>query len=353
MARVSLRDVTQFLAVAGLSIALGTGCTFESDGEPGPVGAPSFDYDDIDVGDEEATLDFEAGHPATAPHPMAAEIVAFADNPTSVAASSDGVYWTDASTAFDSPSSVMGQSATGSAAVEFSSHYGYAVGLVAHAGFLYWADVQNGVILSAPGNGGDAVTVVDGLQAPYAVTADDRALYWTDIEAGTIMSYDFATGSVVRLAKDQDVPAAIAVGSTAVIWTDLGSGAIRAVPKLGGSWLTLVSGVALGTGLAVDDNHIYYGDLLGQSIVRLSMADGSVEVIAEDQVGPGSIAIDGRSLVWTTQDYGTINEMRTSGGAIREIATQQADPDFLVAQGGNVYWASVGDGAVWQAGLAY
>ena len=45
--------------------------------------------------------------------------------------------------------------------------------------------------------------------------------------------------------------------------------------------------------------------------------------------------------------------MRISGGAIRDIATQQDAPDFIVAHNGNVYWASVGDGAVWKAGLSY
>ncbi len=343
-----------------LMIAFGPGCAFDEAGDD--LGDRNLDgFAPHDRVDDKApgTGDTEAGNVPLSDHrpmipspqPLPPQVIGLADNPTSLALTDDGVYWTDAATSDSELSRVLRRDDNGTTVL--ASYHGFPVGLVAHGDRLYWADAERDSILSMPLAGGPITAVVSGLGAPYALATDGRRLYWTDVELRSIWSHDLVTRSVDILARDQGVPAAIVVTSNALIWSDVQSGSIRAIAKTGGDVTTLVTDRPLSTGLAVDDDHVYFSDLAASTVERVSLADGSVEVLTYEHVGAWSLALYGDTLAFGGRANSAIVTMHKDGGPIRVLAEDQSYPDYLVARGGILYWASISDGAIWMAGLRH
>jgi hypothetical protein len=249
---------------------------------------------------------------------------------------------------------------------------------------VYWASF--GTILTASLVGGTVTTLVPRLD-PYGAPSgnlaiDSKNVYWADPDEGAIMSVPVIGGTPVTLVpgaphSTPGEPGSVyylAIDATSVFWVNNGydvdggvggRGALLKMPLGGGAQITL--GQAPSTPITLDATNIYFGDSDcptdsgscvcdgGQcpwAMVKMPLDGGTPTTLASGLMGgvPG-IAVDDENLYWTNCGAcneatkppmnGTVLKVPLSGGRVTTMASRQALPQAIAVDKTSVYWIDV------------
>jgi hypothetical protein len=89
--------------------------------------------------------------------------------------------------------------------------------IAVQAGTVYWADYQNGQILSIAAGGGTASTIATSQPNPTALTADSKAVYWTNnVAGGNLVKQELSGGASVTMVTGLPQPTALTLGYSEV-----------------------------------------------------------------------------------------------------------------------------------------
>jgi hypothetical protein len=89
---------------------------------------------------------------------------------------------------------------------------------------IYWFDADQGAVTALPLNGGNASTVITGLDSVRDLIADVDHLYWASYDAGKIMKLSLNDGALTVLATGQSRPHGLVVDASSVYWISTDNG---------------------------------------------------------------------------------------------------------------------------------
>jgi hypothetical protein len=127
-------------------------------------------------------------------------------------------------------------------------------GIAVNGPVLYWADFDEGTILTCDTAGSGTPTVlVAGLDGPVGVAVGGGYLYWTEANANVIKRYDLSTRVVTTIVSGLSRPNYIAVDEDAakIVWTEIGKPCIKSADLTGQNVATLAVTAGHPTGIAI------------------------------------------------------------------------------------------------------
>lgn len=197
---------------------------------------------------------------------------------------------------------------------------------------LYWIDVANSTLNTAPLAGGSVTLLASDLNDPGTLAVNSSTAFWTEpgdfsgccLQAGTgsIKQIPLAGGPVIDVVSGLDRPRALAVDGSNLAWTEVWRVAKAA---LGGDVTTVASGVTSNMArIAIAQSNVYVLD--GSFIKVVPLAGGVVEKLASAHFGAigdispsnADIVADTTHLYWTVRNsIGTtrVQKVALSGGA--------------------------------------
>jgi len=262
------------------------------------------------------------------------------DCPVGIAVDDSNVYWTNNV----ADGSVAMVPITGGPAAVLASAQFYPTGIAVHANEVVWANgeisVGGGVappnagsVMRAPLDGGAPVTLVSGLDEPFAVAVDDTSVYFTAGANSIVEKVALTGGTPVVLASSRygNTEGAIALDRTSVYTplslsnSDMGCNPAK---------------------IALDGGPPVPLDTLGTAPCGVPIY---------------SLATDGAFVYWTQEEgpvdggpvdldvYGVVKKVSVNGGVPITLASGLSLPRGIAVDDANVYWAGLGDGTVRRA----
>lgn len=162
---------------------------------------------------------------------------------------------------------------------------------------LYWLEVNNGSVQSAPKTGGAITTLVTGQPGALRIALDATDVYWSSAwssaPGNTIMRVP-KLGGTPTVVTDTGGPAYIALDDTRVYWLNRNEGTISSVAKSGGA-VTRLATLSNAVAFSVAGGQLYFGDDTG--VYRVPASGGvpekffthpenaSLTAFAADEVG--------------------------------------------------------------------
>jgi hypothetical protein len=130
---------------------------------------------------------------------------------------------------------------------------------------VFWGSAE-GVLYSAPADGGAADKRLSGESFDSRLAIDDGSVYWLNAHARAVQVLARDAHGVKQLASAQYAPA----------------------------------------GMIIDDSWVYFTTWSDQSVKRVSKLESPVEVLAGDQAEPSDIALHGDRVYWLNEGQDAI-----------------------------------------------
>lgn len=261
------------------------------------------------------------------------------------------VYWANSSTGtvLSAPTSGAGPTIT------LASNQPNPLGVAISGGILYWSDKATqpgyGSIKSEPARGGPISNVINGITEPGSIAVDTSNVYWADVLNYTINSAPLSgTGPATELAYDgTGEPYGIVLYGSNVYWITHNflvnpGGDVDSVPVGGGPITYLETGQnePVGINITANNNYLYYANGGAGRIWRIPVAGGSGVLIA--QVNPDIgiyLAADTNNVYWCGAQAADVEFAPVNGsGPDTILATNQTNCGGLTINNNSVYWMS-------------
>lgn len=233
-----------------------------------------------------------------------------------------------------------------------------------HGGRVYWTTyvAGTGTVVSAPADGGAAVTVASSQSWPWAVAVDDANVYWTEYNTGGAGSPSAASpqafgsvwkapldgGAPVQLARKVMGPWGLALDATSVYFTSFFSSStvpagVSKVAIDGGSPTSLGSVAGdHALAVAVQGTTAYFTNLEGD-VASVDVNGGPTTVIATASATAEALglAVAGQNLVFTdpsTAKEAVYSVAESAGAPLVVLSTATKRPYGIAVGAGKVYW---------------
>ena len=232
------------------------------------------------------------------------------NNPTDIVSDSKNIYWIEKS----ANGALKQMPLVGGTPMILASSLNEPVSLVVFGGFVYWCDKDDGdgMIRSVPIDGGSIFDIYDTRITPTGIATDGQYVFFTeawDSPSGKVLKVSVNGGEAITLVSGLGAPFTVALDSTSVYWMEFGWEQKLGKTKLDGS-----STLILSTNnsyswnpkiLAVDDTNLYFGVQGGVAetygvIQKVSINGGEVTTIVKtgEYSMPYNIAIDDTNIYW-------------------------------------------------------
>jgi hypothetical protein len=207
---------------------------------------------------------------------------------------------------------------------------------------LFWTDPVAGVIQSAPIQGGQPDTLVDGIEGLHGLAVDDTHVYFTDSGTKTVRRASKSDGAVEIVASTQRYPRSIANDGDRVVWTNEGygrnDGALRQYVKSTGAVESVIDGQPAPSTLVVANEQIFWGDVLASAVQRKIGISFEPQVITFPTRYP-SLAASG-SLVAIASSDGRVFDFDLATSQGRPRPTQSSGVSSVAAIGASLFFAN-------------
>ena len=208
--------------------------------------------------------------------------------------------------------------------------------LVVDASRVYWANLGDGTIVSAPLAGGPATIVVPSAGQAWSLAISPTTLSWIDNMTGEVWAQSLAGGPPLLLATTQGAWS-IAIDATRVYWSTLFAGDVLSVPVGGGPTTPLVTGFTAPADLALSGDRLFFGTGNDAGVHAVPIAGG--ERVALASKGGFGIAADDLHVYFGEYD-GRVVRVPLGGGQPEVLGIGPALPTDIALTSTTVYWAA-------------
>lgn len=238
----------------------------------------------------------------------------------------------------------------------------FLVGATLSVCFSWMIERANAVI-----DAGTPITLASGNSSYWAIALDETYVYWTDVERGLILKVPKNGGDVTQLAStSSNVSVAVAVYGDFVYWAETnastGFGAIKMVHKNGGTPTTVAADPGWGAfigirGLAVDSSGVYWsvagnntGSPNGMVLAipgtpvndPMQLSSTTPMVLATGLKNPVGLKLHTDNIYWIESDCcgtgGAVKKLNKASGLPVTLASGLGELDGIATDGQNVYF---------------
>jgi hypothetical protein len=173
---------------------------------------------------------------------------------------------------------------------------GQAWSLAVSATTLSWTDNMTGDVraLALAGNGPPILLATT--KSAWSIAMDTTRVYWSTLYAGDVLSAPIGGGPTTSLVTGFIAPSALALAGDRLLFGTSNDSGVHAVPIAGGAPIALT--MKGGFGIAADDHHVYFGEYDGR-LARIPLAGGEPEVLGIGPATPTDIALTSSAVYWT------------------------------------------------------
>jgi hypothetical protein len=258
--------------------------------------------------------------------------------PSGIVVDATSVYWTNYSIGGQQGTgAVMKVGLDGGMAVCLAGGQSFPTGIAVDATRVYWANggvtgnidgtvmtvgldggtADGGTADECPADGGTAVMLASGQNAPFGIAVDPENVYWTNLGMnldggtgnGTVMSVPIDGGTPTQRAIMQNRSHDIAVNKTNICWGDVYSNQVMTIPLDGGAPRSLATSNSP-YGIALNGTNVYWVSNSDGTVMTVGLDGGTPSTLASGQRSPAGIAVDNNAVYWTNNGDGTV--MRVS-----------------------------------------
>ena len=209
--------------------------------------------------------------------------------------------------------------------------------IVVDATRVYWANLGDGTIVSAPLEGGATTIVVPSAGPAWGLAVSATTLSWTNNMTGEVRAQSLAGNAPPILLATTQGAWSIAMDTTRVYWSTLYAGAVLSAPIGGGPTTTLVTGAAAPADLALTGDRLLFGISSDAGVHAVPIAGGAT--IALTAKGGFGIAADDHHVYFGEYD-GRLARVPLGGGEPEILGIGPATPTDIALTSTTVYWAA-------------
>jgi hypothetical protein len=152
---------------------------------------------------------------------------------------------------------------------------------------LFWTNLTDGTIASAPKRGGCTQILVRGAPGPFAIAVDQTHVWWTNVMDGGVRRVPIAGDAAETIATAQDHPGAIVVSGSVAFWMNYGTTGTLMRWRVGDtSAMAVATNLSAPGGITADADMVYWG--AQGTLWRASLSGGSPTMLLPAQPGSPS-----------------------------------------------------------------
>lgn len=209
--------------------------------------------------------------------------------------------------------------------------------IVVDATRVYWANLGDGTIVSAPLEGGPTTIVAPSAGQAWSLAVSATTLSWTDNMTGDVRALSLAgNGPPVLLATTKGAWS-IAIDADRVYWSTLFAGEVFSAPLGGGPPTPLVTGFTAPSGLALAGDRLFFGTTNDAGVHAVPIAGGAPTALTIK--GGFGIAADDDHVYFGEHD-GRLARVPRGGGEPEVLGIGPATPTDIALTSTAVYWAA-------------
>lgn len=211
-------------------------------------------------------------------------------SPGDIAVDATRVYWANLG-----DGTIVSAPQGGGAISVVVANAGQAWSLAVSATTLAWTDNMTGEVRAlALGSNGPPI-VLGTTQGAWSIAMDSTRVYWSTLFAGAVFSAPIGGGAPTALVSEFTAPAELAIVGDRLFFGSVNDAGVHVVPIAGGATTALVA--KGGFGIAADDIHVYFGEYDGR-LARVPLGGGAPEVLGIGSATPSDIALTSTSVYW-------------------------------------------------------
>jgi hypothetical protein len=240
-------------------------------------------------------------------------IVPMQTRPHGIASDGTSVFWANYGTA----GSIMKSGTDGSNPTPIAMNQSYPVGVTLDATHVFWTNRGDGTVWQANKDGSNPVRLAMGISNAGAglnyITNGGGMVYFGDMINGVVYSAPVGGTASPFVTTPGGGPVGFAVDGTTLFWSDINKGTINAKALTGGAAAAPIAMAQSNPNDVVTDGTTVYWSsaptgLNVGSINKVAATGGMAIPLATGQQDPGCIAIDATSIYWINAGGGAISK---------------------------------------------
>jgi len=240
--------------------------------------------------------------------PGITDLVTSVTTPSSVALSTDKIYWADVGS-----DKIQRSNLDGSSIEDLVTGLNNPSGIALTADKIYWVNSGDDKIQRSNLDGSSIEDLITGLSDPFGIALSTDKIYWTDVGSDKIQRSNLDGSSIEDLIIGLTDPRGIALdlNEGKMYWV-MGDKVYRS--NLNGTYSeTLITGLSNLYGIALNDSSMYLTDIGSDKVLRATLDGFNIEDLVTGLSNPTSIGLGTDKVYWTSDDKIQTSELDGTG----------------------------------------
>jgi hypothetical protein len=201
-----------------------------------------------------------------------------------------------------------------------ASGQGYAYHLAATEAAVYWTRTDGSVLRALVGDAPELLA--QGQNSPGDIVVDATRVYWANLGDGTIVSAPQGGGPTTIVVPNAGQAWSLAVSATTLSWTDTMTGEVRALALVGGGPPILLATTQGAWSIAMDAKSVYWSTLFAGAVLSAPIGGGPTTVLVSEFTAPADLALVGDRLFFGTANDAGVHAVAIAGGPMTTLAAK-------------------------------